>query len=157
MNSSFDVSIVICCYNSSTRIKTTLQYLSKQNFDSIKCEIILVDNNCNDNTVQIAKSTWIDCKSPFPLRIEAEKQPGLSHARKKGVFAASGEIIIFCDDDNWLDEDYLRIAHETMTSNNAIGVLAGQSRAVSDVEIPTWFYSYYGNYACGVLGLNSGM
>jgi glycosyltransferase involved in cell wall biosynthesis len=85
-----------------------------------------------------------------------ENAPGLSFARKCGVFEAKGEIIVFCDDDNWLNEQYVKIAFEAMTSNNAIGVLAGQSRAISDVEIPTWFYTHYGNYACGVLGLHSG-
>jgi glycosyltransferase involved in cell wall biosynthesis len=151
-----DISVIICCYNSENRIVYTLEHLAKQILGSLSCEIILVDNNCSDGTVESAKKTWGSYGIPFDLKVIKENAPGLSFARKCGVFEAKGEIIVFCDDDNWLDEDYFRIAHETMTSNNAIGVLAGQSRAISDVELPTWFYSYYGYFACGVLGLYSG-
>jgi glycosyltransferase involved in cell wall biosynthesis len=124
--------------------------------ENIGCELIIVNNNCTDDTIQIAEEFWTKSAAAFPLIVVEEKTPGLSFARKAGVNSAKGELIIFCDDDNWLDDQYVKIAYETMTSNNAIGVLAGQSRAVSDIDIPTWFYTYYGNYACGVLDIHSG-
>lgn len=151
-----DISIIICCYNSESRIKSTLEHLACQNLGDLGCELILIDNNCQDNTVKSALSVWKDCGNPFSLRIEEQKEPGLSHARKKGVFVAKGEIIVFCDDDNWLDNEYIRNAFEIMRKNLEIGVLSGQSRAVSDIEIPTWFYTYYEYYACGVLSMQSG-
>ena len=151
-----DISIIICCYNSEYRIKSTLEHLACQNIGFLGCELILVDNNCQDNTVKIALSVWEDCNNPFTLRIEEQKEPGLSHARRKGIYTAKGEIIIFCDDDNWLEKDYIKNAFEIMKSNSKIGVLSGQSRAVSDIEIPTWFYSHYSYYACGVLAMQSG-
>ena len=151
-----DISVIICCYNSSTRIKLTLQHLAAQNLDGLTCEVVVVDNNSTDQTIELSRSTWEEFGEPFPLRVVIEKEPGLSNARKAGVIAAQGEIIIFCDDDNWLDNNYLTVAYQTMSLNKRIGVLAGQSRAVSDIEIPTWFYTYYGWYACGVLAMESG-
>jgi len=151
-----DISIIICCYNSENRIVPTLEHLAKQNLVNISCEVILVDNNCNDSTVEIANKTWNSIGNPFELKVIEEKQPGLSFARKCGVLAAQGEIIVFCDDDNWLDKEYIKTAFEIMQNDASIGVLAGQSRAVSDIEIPTWFYTYYGWYACGVLAMESG-
>lgn len=151
-----DISVIICCFNSSTRIKLTLQHLAAQNLDGLTCEVVVVDNNCIDQTIELSRSTWEEFGEPFPLQVVIEKEPGLSHARKAGVIAAQGEIIIFCDDDNWLDNNYLSVAYQTMSLNKRIGVLAGQSRAVSDIEIPTWFYTYYGWYACGVLAMESG-
>ena len=151
-----DVSVIICCYNSEKRIVPTLEHLSKQTLGLLCFEIILVDNNCSDLTAETAIKVWEALGTPFELRIVKESQPGLSFARKCGVFSARGEIIVFCDDDNWLNEEYCFLSHEIMLENNHIGVLAGQSRAEADIEIPTWFYTNYGNYACGVLATQSG-
>lgn len=151
-----DVSVIICCYNSENRIVSTLEHLSMQTLGTLSCEIILVDNNCTDSTASTAEKYWVSAGSPYEFRIVKESQPGLSFARKSGVREAKGEIIVFCDDDNWLDKEYIKTAFEIMQNDASIGVLAGQSRAVSDIEIPTWFYTYYGWYACGVLAMESG-
>jgi len=151
-----DLTVIICCYNSSTRIKSTLEHLAQQELFGLKAELILVDNNCSDETVIISEKVWTNCNRPFPFINLNEPNPGLSFARKTGLLAAKGDIVIFCDDDNWLDKDYLLNAFQIMNRDRNIGVLAGQSIAVSDIEIPNWFYTYYCLYACGVLSLESG-
>lgn len=151
-----DISVIVCCYNSATRLPKTLEYLAKQQVEELKLEIVLVDNNSTDETSKIAEELWSSFNNPFPFKIINEPNPGLSNARKAGVYAANGEIIIFCDDDNWLKEDYVKIAHRTMVENEEIGVLGCQSIATADIEIPNWFYTHYGAYACGVLALDSG-
>jgi glycosyltransferase involved in cell wall biosynthesis len=152
-----NISVVICCYNSVSRLPQTLKHLSLQEFNiGLLWEIVIVDNNSTDNIGEIATQIWKDLNSQVSLRVVHEDSPGLSNARKKGVFVAEGEIIVFCDDDNWLDKHYVFNAYEIMKFNPTIGVLGGQCRAVADFEIPTWFYSYYQNYACGVLSLDSG-
>jgi glycosyltransferase involved in cell wall biosynthesis len=150
------VSIIVCCYNSESRIIPTLEHIAKQKIENLQLEVILVDNNSNDNTAKVAIEVWSKLGNPFSLSILKEPTPGLSYARKKGVSSANGEIIIFCDDDNWLDENYVITAFKTMQNNLSIGVLAGQSKVTADIEIPNWFFTYYGNYACGVLSLHSG-
>lgn len=151
-----DISVIICCYNSETRIVPTLEHLSKQILGPLRCEIILVDNNCSDRTIELVKKTWDSLGNPFDLKVIEEKESGLSFARKAGVFAAQGEIIVFCDDDNWLENNYVLVSYEVMKSNTSIGILTGESRAVSDIEIPTWFYTFYSNYACGTPSLFDG-
>ena len=151
-----DISVIICCYNSKNKIVSTLEHIANQSLGSLRYEVIIVDNNCTDSTVETAINFWETLGTPFELRIIKEIQPGLSFARKRGVFEAIGEIIVFCDDDNWLNKGYIKTAFEIMQNNMSIGVLAGQSRAVSDIDIPTWFYTYYGNYACGVLSTRTG-
>jgi glycosyltransferase involved in cell wall biosynthesis len=153
----YHVSVVICCYNSISRLPQTLKHLSLQEFNiGLIWEIVIVDNNSTDNTGEIATQIWKSLNSQVSLRVVHEDSPGLSNARIKGVFVAEGEIIVFCDDDNWLDPNYLFTAYNIMSTNKSIGVLGGQSRAVSEYEIPTWFYTYYQYFACGVQGLNSG-
>lgn len=153
---NINISIVLCCYNSVTRITPTLEHLAKQILRELSCELILVDNNCTDNTVDVSNKVWTKNGAPFPLTIVTECNPGLSNARKAGILAAKGEIIVFCDDDNWLEENYIRISHEIMISQSDIGVLGGRSQAVFENNEPFWFTTYQGAYAVGVQALRSG-
>lgn len=156
-NKALGISVVICCYNSHKRLPDTLLHLSRQVVpDRIPVEILLVDNNSTDHTTEVAQKTWEKLNAPFLLRVLAQPIQGLAHAREKGIKEAGFEYIVLCDDDNWLEENYLRLTHEILTSNTEIGVLGGQSEAVSDVPFPDWFSTYQAGYAVGVQGLESG-
>jgi glycosyltransferase involved in cell wall biosynthesis len=151
-----DISVIICCYNSGSRLIPTLEHLAKQQLNGILCEVILVDNNCTDNTVEVAVKIWSENESPFPLLIMKENVPGLSNARKAGVLAAQGDLIVFCDDDNWLDQGFCYKAYNYLKADIKLGVIGGFSEAVSDTEIPNWFTSFQGGYAVGAQSLDEG-
>ena len=156
---SLDISIIICCYNSAPRLSQTLKHLAEQEMPSeIDWEVIVVDNNSSDNTAEIAIDLWEEYGAPVNMKVVPEPEPGLSHARKKGVYEAEGEIIVFCDDDNWLASSYVETSYELMKGHPEIGVLGGSGWPVSDegVEIPIWFWSKLGMYACGAPQPESG-
>jgi glycosyltransferase involved in cell wall biosynthesis len=155
MNSHTNISIVICCYNAASRIKPTLEHLAGQELGGLAAEVILVDNNCTDDTVALAQKVWIDNKQPFELHIIQELQAGLSFARRAGVTAAKGELLIFCDDDNWLDKDFCSIAYKIMKDKPEVGVLGGRGIAKTDGEFPFWFTTYQSSYAVGVQSMFS--
>lgn len=145
-----DVSIIICCYNSSPRLPKTLEYMAKQKVDpTINWEVIIVDNNSTDKTSSVAIEEWKKWNSPISLRVVSEPEPGLSHARKKGIGESTGELIIFCDDDNWLDPDYIQLAFEIMNSNKKIGILGGIGFPVSEDKLPDWYEKYQSYFATG--------
>ncbi|NJN42415.1 MAG: glycosyltransferase [Flammeovirgaceae bacterium] len=53
------VSVIICCYNSSSRIEKTLEHLFQQKTNSrLHWEIILVDNASTDQTKATAIKRW---------------------------------------------------------------------------------------------------
>lgn len=120
------ISVIICCFNSENRIEPTLQHLLRQNFGK-DWEIVLVDNNSNDNTVQTALE--ILKNNVVSYTIVEESNPGLIHARKKGIGASKYKYLLFCDDDNWLCADYLNISYEIFDKNPSIGVIGGNGRA----------------------------
>lgn len=145
-----DISIIICCYNSKDRIIPTLQHIIKQeDIDSLKVEIILVDNNSNDNTKKIVTEFWTNYKTNIDFCMVDETQSGLSFARKAGVLSSNSEFIIFCDDDNWLDKFYVRNAFNLMRKDPEIGVLGGEGFPVLEAEEPHWFNKYKLIYAVG--------
>ncbi|OQP50821.1 hypothetical protein A4H97_03070 [Niastella yeongjuensis] len=144
------VSVIICCYNSSKRLGETLEHLSVQQINNnIAAEIIVVDNASTDNTAIIARQTWDAFGVNIPLHIINESKPGLSHAREAGINASSYSYVIFCDDDNWLEENYIATAFSIMESDSQIGASGGMGIAKTEIEAPAWFEECKRGYACG--------
>lgn len=57
MEAIFGISVIICCYNSGERIESALKsVISQNNIENINIELILVDNNSCDDTVQRVKN-----------------------------------------------------------------------------------------------------
>jgi len=106
----YDITVILCCYNSVSRLQSTLEHLFKQKLNSdISWEVLLIDNNSNDNTAEVSKSIWKSFDSEINFTVISEPMPGLSYARKKATNSANGELLVFCDDDNWLDDNIYKL------------------------------------------------
>lgn len=143
------ISIVICCYNSGTRIIPTLEHIAKQINSAIPKELIIVNNNSNDNTLNIVKETWDKCNSSIPFQIINETKPGLIYARETGFKAASYSYVLFCDDDNWLAVDYTQNAFNFMKAHPEVGALGGQGDITPRAELPQWWEKEKNCFAVG--------
>jgi glycosyltransferase involved in cell wall biosynthesis len=152
------VSVILCCYNSVPRLPRTLQHLAAQQVPSgFNWEIILVDNASTDTTKDVARVWWKEnSHDPHRLKVVDQPRQGLSYAREKGVEMSSYDILLFCDDDNWLASNYVFEAASIMQGNESIGALGGSGTAVADVEFPKWFEKYKGCYACYPQGDHDG-
>jgi glycosyltransferase involved in cell wall biosynthesis len=121
------VSVIVCCYNSAKRLPQTLKHLALQVVEkNIPWEIILIDNASSDHTSIVAKEEW--GKYDFlnvDFKTFIEEKKGKIHAFQKGLKEAKYEYILTCDDDNWLDPDYIAKAYKIMESNTKVGVLGG--------------------------------
>jgi glycosyltransferase involved in cell wall biosynthesis len=143
------VSVVICAHNSAARIRPTLQALSRCNSD-FDVEIILVDNNSSDETAARAIEIWnTSGNDRFKFSVIREPLAGLAYARRAGVFAASGDVVVFCDDDNWLDQGYLNHAARIM-ADPSIGAAGGCAIPTRPERLPPWFYTFAWGFAVGV-------
>ncbi|MEO8414417.1 MAG: glycosyltransferase [Ginsengibacter sp.] len=144
------VSVVVCCYNSATRIRDSLMHLALQKVPgSILWEVVVVDNSSTDGTDEAAKEFWNNCGAATPLQIVEENRPGLFYARRTGIGAAKYEYIIFCDDDNWLCDTYVETANKIMNTHKQVGAAGGKIEAVTTVGLPGWWEEYKHGYAVG--------
>lgn len=91
------VSVVIPVYNEEAYIQTCLESLLEQTYKPF--EILLVDNNCKDKTIDIAKG--------FPVTIVKEETQGMIPARNRGFNEAKGDIIARTDADAILPSDWI--------------------------------------------------
>jgi glycosyltransferase involved in cell wall biosynthesis len=142
------VSVIICCYNSSLRLVETLYHLRNQKIDRFGTEIIIVNNASTDDTAVTARRI-LSMQPEIDFTIVNEPENGLSHARRRGYAAAKYEYLLFCDDDNWLAENYLQVAYQTMSSKPNIGILGGLGAAVFESAEPPWFKSFAIDFAVG--------
>ncbi len=149
------VSTIICCYNSANKIKDVLHHLEKQkNTAGIQWEVIVVDNASTDNTTEVASRSW--SRKDVNFQVVYEEKPGLSNARIKGLQTSVHPVIVFVDDDNLVDENYIRRAYQIMKDHSDVGLAGGLGEAVSDVEFPGWFRNYLDVYAVGPQADNEG-
>lgn len=95
------ISIVVPAYNEEKRIARCIASLRELDFPKDEYEIIIVDNNSTDNTLQIAQ-TFKEVRV-----IQEKEKQGVGAAREAGWRVARGEIIASTDADceprkNWL-------------------------------------------------------
>ena len=151
-NNNDGISVIICCYNSSSKIVNTLKHLHAQVTAKVPFEIVLVDNASTDNTVETAKATWAELPLiNLPFNIVSENSPGLAHARLAGIRASKFELLIFCDDDNWLVVNYIQIVYSKFIKYPDVAILGGMG--IPEFEYPAakpfWFDTLYHGYAVG--------
>ncbi len=149
------VSVVICCYNSSSRLPKALKYLSEQTTKCVPWEVIVVDNASTDDTSATAVNLWKTISS-VPFTVVTEKQLGLSFARKRGFLEAQYAFVSFIDDDNWVCPEWVQLVYNTMTHNSKIGACGGLNEAICEIEPPIWFENFKESYAVGKQAEKSG-
>lgn len=147
------ISIIVCCYNSVLRLLPTLTHLAKQK-TSLLFEVIVVDNASKDETSFEAQRIWDTFNSNITFKVVKEPQSGLCNARNKGVKEAIYDYIVFCDDDNWLDENYIQFAYDFLSNNPTYAAVGGLCEAVfeEDIIVPDWFVEFNDAYAVGIQG-----
>lgn len=151
-----NISVILCCYNGRDRLHPTLAHLAAQQVSSsFSWELIFVDNASTDGSADYAQMLWKEFGSEVPLQVVTEKQPGLVFARKAGVMVSKGQYIVFCDDDNWLREDYLQIVYDLFAANPTYGAVGGKGLGVAEVPLPTQWKDWEGDYACGEIATHS--
>jgi len=144
-------SIIICCYNSARRIDETLRYVSELTIpEGKKCEVLVINNNSGDNTreLAIAKKRTFDERNIAFCVIE-EPRPGLSVARKTGVDASVYDTVIFCDDDNHLNPDYLIKAGDVLDRYPNVGIVGGHAKPKFSTENREWLKDFFAAMAIG--------
>lgn len=100
------VSILICTRNRAAYLRDTLRSLSVVRVpEEDTVDLLVVDNGSTDATAAV-----VEAEAPAPLSptYVYEGEAGLSNARNAGVAAATGEILLFTDDDvrvppDWVD------------------------------------------------------
>ncbi len=93
-----ELSIVIATYNRGEKLLRTLRSLAAQTLPAERWEAIVVNNNSADDTSRVF-SDFAAAHPSLNLRMVAETNQGLSHARNRGIAESSAPLIAIIDDD----------------------------------------------------------
>lgn len=115
------VSVVIGVYKVEKYIADCINSLVAQTFKEF--EIILVDNNTNDQSIEIASGILDNTNIKYKVVIEAKQ--GASCAKNRGILEASGEWIAFSDPDDTVAKDWLETLVNIAEKHNTNVVLSG--------------------------------
>ena len=150
------ISIIICTHNGSKRIHDTLKSILNLNINkSFSFELLIINNNSNDDTISFCNDILVN--SFIPFKILDEIKPGLNNARIKGVSNATFEWLLFCDDDNILDKNYLNVLFQIINSNSQLGAIGGCGLPFFLGQPPEWFSNFSHSYAVGPQAPSNGI
>jgi hypothetical protein len=117
--------------------------------EGVLCEVVLVDNVCSDDTVELAVNYWSCLETSIPLRITQEPILGLSPARIRGILSASYEYMLFCDDDTWLCAGYVKVSYEILSQHPGGAAVGGWGNSVFEAsKLPAWMSSDKFKFSC---------
>lgn len=132
-------SIIIPTINSAQSISHTIEAWVNQALDRTKYEIIIVGNNCKDETKQIQDIFHFSrCK----LNYLFEKVPGATNARHRGAKEAKGDILVFADDDGIVNPGCLEEILKVYEQNPNAEAVACKIDVQWDGEEPDWISPY---------------
>lgn len=131
------ISVALCTHNHADRLVRTLADFSQVRPPSRPWEFLVVDNGCTDGTPSLLSSdSW---RPPgVDIRIVREEKLGLSNARNRALTEARGEYLIFMDDDETPDPEWL-LAYEAAMTEHAPDALGGRIKVLfEDGARPSW-------------------
>jgi GT2 family glycosyltransferase len=106
------ISVVVCTYNGSRTIRDCLEGATELEYPNY--EVIVVDDGSTDATADIVRE--------FDVRLIRTQNCGLSSARNTGMYAATGDIIAYVDDDARPDVHWLQYLAATFNTTTHAGI-----------------------------------
>ncbi len=108
------VSVIIPTYKEEKYIEATLRSIKNQDYKG-KYEIIVVDSNSRDRTVEIAKK--------FADKVVITKKRGVSVGRNIGAKISKGNLLIFVDADTILLPNVITKVVKHLRKKSVVGVV----------------------------------
>jgi glycosyltransferase involved in cell wall biosynthesis len=124
---------------------TTFAHLMTQESPVVPWEVILIDNGSTDGTTAAARSYWQNGSAS--LHVIVEPRLGVGHARERGLAEAKYAVVGFVDDDNWVARDWVRTAHDVISSDSNVGAVGSIRTPACEVSPPDWFQDFHSLYA----------
>ncbi len=132
---TYAYTVALCTHNHADRLTRTLAELTQIKEPEAPWELLVIDNNSRDSTPELlAKHIW---PSNWTVRVVKEEKLGLSNARNRAINEAQGEYVIFMDDDQTADPDWL-CAYERLIWVKQPDAFGGRIRVMFEDFRPPW-------------------
>ena len=114
------ISVILPAYNAEKTLRTAVESILSQQVPGM--EIIIVNDGSADGTARLCHvlASENDC-----IHVITQKNAGICAARNRGLEAAGGEFIAFCDDDDLFWQGALKLLLQTAEDSHADIVRGG--------------------------------
>ena len=148
MEEGLDITVIICTYSRCESLAKALDSVASSILpESVKWEVLVVDNNSKDRTLEVIEDY---CRRfPGRFRYLFEGRQGKSHALNSGIREAAGGLLAFMDDDVVVEPTWLRSLAAPLESQEIAGV-GGRILPAHEFSPPTWL-ALKGPYATGTM------
>ncbi|HFU4451057.1 TPA: glycosyltransferase family 2 protein [Streptococcus suis] len=119
--SDMDISIVIPTYNRELFLKEALESIFCQK--NVRIEIIVIDDCSTDNTETLINEISKRAPSNICMVYQKNESKQFAHiSRFRGLEIATGDIIVFMDDDDfYIDDSVFELVKDIFERNKSIG------------------------------------
>jgi glucosyl-dolichyl phosphate glucuronosyltransferase len=153
---SIQTSVIIPTRNRSSELASCLASLAQQSLAADAFEVIVVDNASEDATKEVVTQA-LGASPKHTIRYIFEEVPGLLSGRHRGAMTASGEILVFIDDDIQASQDWLAAIVSSYVDQE-VHLVGGRSLPAYETVAPEWIADYtwptpYGGSHCTFLSL----
>lgn len=114
------ISVIVPACNAESTIEGSVGSIIGQDYDNIEC--IIVENNSADRTYEICAAL---AASEPSVKLFRSIGKGVSAARNLGLKKADGDIIGFCDADDYLESGVLAEVNREFENNNDLDCIIG--------------------------------
>lgn len=127
------ITIVVPVYNSEKYIGRCLDSILKQTVNNFKVLVI------NDGSVDKSQEIINKYKEKYPNIIETiiQENIGVARTRNKAIKIAKTEYIMFIDNDDYIDKDYVEVLYNNIEKNKMDVILSGYRRPDENQNIIT--------------------
>ena len=128
------ISVIITIYNSENYITPCVNSLFNQTLEEI--EYIFINDATQDNSIEKLHCIIGDFpnRKPSVKIINLNKNKGVSNARRIGLGNATGDYIIHCDSDDWVDKDMYERLYRKAQETDADIVGCNFRHEFSDIQ-----------------------
>lgn len=117
------LSIIVPIYNSEKYISRCIDSILNQSF--IDYELILINDGSKDKSLDIIKEYE---KKDKRIKVIDQKNEGVSKTRNKGIKLSKGKYIMFIDNDDYIENDYIKTYYNQIISGDYDIVIGGYKR-----------------------------
>lgn len=122
------ISVIVPTHNRSDALALTLSYLAQQQVGEA-WEVIVVNNRSTDDTDEVVKRQ----RFPVPLQLVHEETPGPAAARNAGAGVASGNYLVFIDNDILVEPNFVERHRNALAAHPGCWIL-GQTVNLPEQE-----------------------
>lgn len=106
------ISIIVPIYNTEKYLDKCISSIINQTYRNL--EIILVNDGSKDGSLEVCKKYE---KIDKRIKVLNIKNMGVSNARNRGIDISTGEFIMFCDSDDWVEPRWCEVLINSFDEN----------------------------------------